>query len=66
MALDETAIDLLGAELDSRDVNARRNAIESLGRVDGEKKLALIEKMLNDQNVVVRGDAVSIVRPHGR
>ncbi|MFH0940033.1 MAG: sigma-70 family RNA polymerase sigma factor [Planctomycetota bacterium] len=58
LALDETAADLLVAELDSQEVNVRRDAVFAIRHVSGEKALAFIEKALADQDADVRHSAV--------
>jgi len=59
LMLDETAADLLTAELASQDANERREAVSALGSVGKEKALALLEKALADQDNSVRWTAAS-------
>ncbi|MFH0938092.1 MAG: HEAT repeat domain-containing protein [Planctomycetota bacterium] len=65
LALDETAVDLLVADLNSRNVTVRRNAVYALGNVGSERALALIEKAITDQDVNVRHNAISALNSIG-
>ena len=57
LMLDATGIELLAADLDSRDSNVRYQAASALGSVGGEKALALLEKALADKDKYVRSGA---------
>lgn len=58
-ALDEAVIDLLQADLNGHDTQARVAAIRALKDVGGDKVLALLETACSDQDIAVRGAAVT-------
>jgi bilin biosynthesis protein len=54
---DETTVSRLMAALDDADTNYRRSAVKAIGMMGNEAVPALVDAMLNSENVTVRGSA---------